>query len=133
MKARSLQLARYAAPSKNAGPPGPWPSKSACSVWRKSAERELSARTVGPSGRCPTRAWRTFMQQWPGATGPSNGHLDEAASCAQQPFRTRWDVETLLETDEALSFRRPGISLEVVRSCGGAGTGASRPRSTCTG
>ena len=49
----------------------------------------------------------------------------------REALSDEFDVETLLHTDEQLSFRRPGLGPDVCASCA-KGTGASSARSTCT-
>lgn len=77
------------------------------------AERELFARTVGPVRALPDKGLAHLRVQRPEPRAQQRA-LDEAA-VLREALSDEMDVETLLETDEALSFRRPGISLEVVR------------------
>ena len=42
------------------------------------------------------------------------------------------DVESLLLTDDGLSFRRPGIGPDVLTRAAARRLGACRPSSTCT-
>ena len=64
-------------------------------------------------------ATRLIAQRHPGIAVLVVSMLDDDASVfaavLREALSDEMDVETLLETDEALSFRRPGISLEVVR------------------
>lgn len=45
---------------------------------------------------------------------PTQKQLDDQA-VLREALSDEWDTESLLDTDEALSFRRPGIGAEVVR------------------
>jgi DNA-nicking Smr family endonuclease len=80
---------------------------------REKRERELFAHTVGPviplraSARVPLDAPRP-------APHPRERERDEAA-VLHEAISDEFDVETLLDTDDALSFRRRGIGPEVVR------------------
>jgi DNA-nicking Smr family endonuclease len=76
-------------------------------------ERELFTRHVGPVRplRAVHRAPITRPRPEP---IPQQRLRDEAAALAES-ISDELDVETLLETDEALSFRRRGIGPEVVR------------------
>ncbi|HEX6364285.1 MAG TPA: Smr/MutS family protein, partial [Albitalea sp.] len=76
-------------------------------------ERELFAHTVGPVA--PLRAGGRAVVERPRPHPlPRQRERDDAA-VLREAISDELDVETLLETDEALSFRRRGISLEVVR------------------
>jgi DNA-nicking Smr family endonuclease len=76
-------------------------------------ERDLFAHSVGPVQ--PLRAARRAPIDRPRpAPIPQQRLRDEAAALAES-ISDELDVETLLETDEALSFRRRGIGPEVVR------------------
>jgi len=87
---------------------------------RARAEKELFSRAIGPVKALPAR-------HRPGHPG-RQAHLPPAqpAPVAVQQQRDElavmreaisdeFDVETLLDTDEALSFRRPGMGPDVVR------------------
>ena len=77
------------------------------------AERELFARAVGPVR--PLKSGRRHV--FPAKPTPPLARqrlLDEQA-VMQEAISDEFDVETLLDTDEALSYRRPGVSPEVVR------------------
>ena len=80
---------------------------------REKLERELFATTVGrvqplrkAAAPGPTRARPTPV--------PRQRQLDEAAVLVEA-LSDEFDVESLLDTDDALSFRRRGIGPEVVR------------------
>jgi DNA-nicking Smr family endonuclease len=80
---------------------------------RRQRERELFARSVGavvplrPTGRTPPARPLPHPE-------PRQRQRDEAAVLAES-ISDEFDVESLLETDEALSFRRRGVGPEVVR------------------
>jgi DNA-nicking Smr family endonuclease len=80
---------------------------------REQHERELFARSVGPvtALRAPARAAVERPQPSP---LPRQRERDEAA-VLREAISDEFDVETLLETDDALSFRRRHIGPEVVR------------------
>jgi DNA-nicking Smr family endonuclease len=80
---------------------------------REQRERNLFALTVGPveplrraEARAPARARPSPR--------PRQRERDEAA-VMREAISDEFDVESLLETDESLSYRRPGIGPEVVR------------------
>ena len=76
-------------------------------------ERDLFALSVGPVVplRPVTRAPASRARPHP---IPRQRERDEAAVLAES-ISDEFDVETLLDTDEALSFRRRGVGPEVVR------------------
>lgn len=77
------------------------------------AERELFARAVGPVR--PLKGTRRHVfRAIPIPPLARQRQLDEQA-VMHEAISDEFDVETLLDTDEALSYRRPGVSLEVVR------------------
>jgi DNA-nicking Smr family endonuclease len=76
-------------------------------------ERELFARTVGPVTPLKVHGRSDPSRPKP-APHPRQRKLDEAA-VLREALSDEFDVESLLETDEALSFRRTGIGPEVVR------------------
>ena len=79
---------------------------------RTQRERDLFALTVGavvPLRRPGTAPARTRV-----AASARQRERDEAAVMLEA-ISDGFDVESLLETDDALSFRRPGIGPEVVR------------------
>lgn len=81
----------------------------------ESRERELFARTVGPVQPLKPAASTVAHRSRPRPPPlPRQRELDEAAVLVEA-LSDEFDVESLLETDEALSFRRRGIGPEVVR------------------
>jgi DNA-nicking Smr family endonuclease len=76
-------------------------------------EGELFARSVGPVWpvRGPARA---VLARTPPEPVPVQRQRDEQA-VLREAISDDFDVETLLDTDEALSWRRPGVGPEVVR------------------
>jgi DNA-nicking Smr family endonuclease len=76
-------------------------------------ERDLFARTVGPVTPLKPHDRSAPSRPKP-APHPKQRKLDEAA-VLREALSDEFDVESLLETDEALSFRRAGIGPEVVR------------------
>jgi DNA-nicking Smr family endonuclease len=80
---------------------------------REKRERELFALTVGTV--VPLRAVaRAASDARPPEPRARQREADEAAVMLEA-ISDEFDVESLLDTDEALSFRRPGIGPEVVR------------------
>jgi DNA-nicking Smr family endonuclease len=76
-------------------------------------ERELFAREIGSVVPLRKAAAPVVARPRPAAV-PRQRQLDEAAVLGES-ISDEFDVESLLETDEALSFRRRGIGPEVVR------------------
>jgi DNA-nicking Smr family endonuclease len=76
-------------------------------------ERDLFARHVGPV-RPLSMVCRAPLERPRPEPVPRQRQRDEAAALTES-ISDELDVETLLETDEALSFRRRGIGPEVVR------------------
>jgi DNA-nicking Smr family endonuclease len=79
------------------------------------AQQQLFARSVGPVRPLASK----HRQSRPVAAAPPQPvpvqhRLDEQA-VMREALSDEFDVETLLETDEALSFRRPGLGPDVVR------------------
>jgi DNA-nicking Smr family endonuclease len=79
---------------------------------RERAEREQFARAVGPVARLPDpgRAVRATPAPEP---LPRQRQADEAQALAAS-LSDELDVATLLDTDDGLSFRRPGIGPDVL-------------------
>ena len=81
------------------------------------AEQEFFATAVGPIKPLPIkhrpgqRAKVTLLQVAPIAV---QHQLDEQA-VMREALSDEFDVQTLLDTDDALSFRRPGIGTDVTR------------------
>ena len=86
-------------------------------VARVRAEQELFSRAVGrvmalaPQHRPGHKA---RVERVPPAPVAEQRQRDEQA-VMQEALSDGFDVESLLDTDEALSFRRPGIGVDVVR------------------
>ncbi len=80
---------------------------------REKRERELFSATVGPVSplRIAIRAALAKPQPHP---VPRQRERDDAM-VLHEAISDEFDVESLLDTDDALSYRRPGISPEVVR------------------
>jgi DNA-nicking Smr family endonuclease len=76
-------------------------------------ERELFAVSVGPVQPLRKAAAPVVARPRPAAT-PRQRERDEAAVLAES-ISDEFDVESLLETDEALSFRRRDVGADVVR------------------
>lgn len=80
---------------------------------REKRERELFSHTVGPVS--PLRgAMRATMNKPRPNPLPRQRERDDAA-VLHEAISDEFDVETLLDTDDALSFRRHDIGPEVVR------------------
>lgn len=75
--------------------------------------RDLFARTVGPITPLPDVA-RTDIRPPRPQPEPVQRRRDEAAAL-RETLSDAFDVDSLLETDAALSFRRPDIGPDVVR------------------
>ncbi len=81
---------------------------------KATTERNLFALTVGPVSplRVQRRALLEIARALPVAR---QRQLDEQA-VMQEAISDDFDVESLLDTDETLSYRRPGMGLDVVRN-----------------
>ena len=80
---------------------------------KREAERQLFARAVGPVKALPDRQ-RASLPKAPAEPVARQFQQDEAAAL-RDSLSDGFDVSTLLDTDEALSFRRPGIGPDVTR------------------
>ncbi|MCW5654565.1 Smr/MutS family protein [Hydrogenophaga sp.] len=80
---------------------------------QKEAEQQLFQRSVGPVRALPGRN-RIEPYRRPVPPLPVQRQRDEAA-VMQEALSDEFDVETLLHTDELLSFRRPGLGPAIVR------------------
>lgn len=80
---------------------------------RLERERTLFERSVGPVAPLPDNGRREPDRPRP-APWPRQREADER-SVLRESLSDEIDVESLLDTDEALSFRRADIGLEVVR------------------
>ena len=81
------------------------------------AEKELFSRAIGPVKALSAKhlpGHRARPQRIPPAPIPAQKQRDELA-VMREAISDDFDVESLLDTDEALSFRRPGMGLDVVR------------------
>ena len=76
------------------------------------SQHDLFARTVGPVHRLPDRGLAEIDLPRP-APYPRQRELDEAAALAES-LSDEVNLESLLLTDDGLSFRRPGIGPDVV-------------------
>ena len=82
-------------------------------VARREAEQQMFSRAVGPV--TPLRD--TNLAQWNGASPeplPLQLWLDEERALLES-ISDDFDVSTLLDTDDQLSFRRPGIGVEITQ------------------
>ena len=80
---------------------------------RERQARELFASSVGTVTPLP-KSGRREMRPAPPEPEPRQRQLDEAAAL-RETLSDGFDVDSLLETDAALSFRRPDIGPDVVR------------------
>ena len=80
---------------------------------RREAERHLFSRAVGPITRLHDRNLALPHRPQPPPL-PVQHQLDEQR-VLQESISDDFDVSTLLDTDDQLSFRRPGIGVEVTR------------------
>ena len=81
------------------------------------AEKELFSRAVGPVKALPAKHLPGHKAPLPATQAapiPVQQQRDELA-VMREAISDEFDVETLLDTDEALSFRRPGMGPDVVR------------------
>jgi DNA-nicking Smr family endonuclease len=84
------------------------------------AEKELFSRAVGPVKALPAKhlpgnpGHRASLPPVQPAPIPVQQQRDELA-VMREAISDEFDVESLLDTDEALSFRRPGMGPDVVR------------------
>jgi DNA-nicking Smr family endonuclease len=76
-------------------------------------ERELFTRSVGSV--VPLRKVASHVVQRPRPPAVAQQRKRDEAAVLAESISDEFDVETLLETDDGLSFRRPGIGVEVVR------------------
>lgn len=80
---------------------------------RAAAERDLFKRAIGAVKPLPA-AVRVVLGPEPAAPIPVQRQLDEQR-VLREAISDEFDVSTLLDTDDALSFRRPGIGTDVTR------------------
>ena len=84
---------------------------------KASAEKELFSRAVGRVIALPLKhrpGFKVSLQRARPAPVAEQRLRDELA-VMREALSDDFDVETLLDTDEALSFRRPGMGPDVVR------------------
>ena len=81
---------------------------------KQQAERELFSRAVGPVRRLDSSTLVQHRLELPPPI-PAQRQLDDQA-VLREALSDEWDTSSLLDTDEALSFRRPGIGADVVRN-----------------
>jgi DNA-nicking Smr family endonuclease len=103
VKARMAEQARAQAERR---------AREAAAALREKAERDQFARAVGPvqSLSHPPRAHR---QRTPAEPVPRQRLADEARALAST-LSDQVDVSTLLDTDERLGFRQPGVGPDVL-------------------
>jgi DNA-nicking Smr family endonuclease len=82
-------------------------------IAREAAERDLFARSVGPVQ--PLRKAAHTLVPRPRPRALPRQRLKDEAAVLRESISDEFDVESLLDTDESLSFRRPEIGPEVVR------------------
>lgn len=80
---------------------------------REASERRLFASTIGPV--IPLRSEVALPPPRPRPPALPRQRLKDEAEVIREAISDDFDVESLLETDEGLSFRRRGISPAVVR------------------
>jgi DNA-nicking Smr family endonuclease len=80
---------------------------------RLQAEKNLFTQAVGKVQRLPNKQILNLTPKPPPPL-PKQKKLDDA-EVMRESISDDFDVSSLLDTDDALSFRRPGISVEVTR------------------
>ncbi|MCZ8077255.1 MAG: Smr/MutS family protein, partial [Paucibacter sp.] len=103
---RELALARRAEEERR--------EREAAAARLAEQERRIFELSVGPVTRLAAQQARVLHQRQRPAPEPLQREADER-QVLLQALSDDFDVDTLLETDESLSFRRPEISQEVVR------------------
>ena len=84
---------------------------------QRQAERELFSNAVGPVKALPARhdpSQQARLKPQPPAPVPVQHQLDELA-VMREAISEEFDIDTLLDTDDTLSFRRPGMGPDVLR------------------
>ncbi|WP_313075334.1 Smr/MutS family protein [Melaminivora sp.] len=81
---------------------------------RERAERQLFAHSVGPVQPLKGLQARHWHAAEPPEPVPVQRQLDEAR-VLRESISDEFDVTTLLDVDDQLSFRRPGMGLDVTR------------------
>jgi DNA-nicking Smr family endonuclease len=87
--------------------------KRAVEQKRLDAERNLFERAAGKVERLPAHG-RVHHVPEPPAPIPAQRQLDDQR-VLQESISDEFDASTLLEVDDAMSFRRPGIGIDVAR------------------
>ena len=111
LKAIKLALAERAAREKELE------AARVAAATKAKAEKELFSRSVGTVRALPTKHRPGERAQLPlirAAPIAVQHHRDEL-SVMREALSDEFDVETLLDTDESLSFRRPGMGPDVLR------------------
>jgi DNA-nicking Smr family endonuclease len=80
---------------------------------KRRAQKELFANSVGPVKPLVVEKKAHLLPDLPPPI-PAQKQLDEQA-VLREALSDEWDTSSLLDTDEALSFRRPGIGADVIR------------------
>ena len=80
---------------------------------RLAAQRNLFQTAVGKVARLPDKGLANLAPK-PPAPVPKQRQLDEAAAY-QEAISDEVDITTLLDTDDQLSFRRPGVGPDVAQ------------------
>jgi DNA-nicking Smr family endonuclease len=82
---------------------------------QRQAEKALFSRSVGPVRPLPLKHQDSFrLTPEPPPPLAVQAQLDELA-VMREALSDEFDVDTLLDTDDALSFRRPGMGPDVLR------------------
>ena len=76
-------------------------------------EREIFATAIGKVKPLPHKG-KTYLPYDPPAPIPAQQQKDEER-VLRETMSDEWDASSLLEVDETLSFRRPGIGTDVTR------------------
>jgi DNA-nicking Smr family endonuclease len=80
---------------------------------RRQAAQDLFARAVGPVR--PLRDHRTVLPAYDPPPPIPVQHLLDEQRVLHESISDDFDVSTLLDTDDALSFRRPGVNVDVTQ------------------
>ena len=80
---------------------------------RVAAEKNLFINAAGAVNRLPDKR-RAPLKKAPPSTEPRQQRLDEQAVLVEA-ISDEFDIGTLLDVDEQMSFRRPGIGVDVTR------------------
>jgi DNA-nicking Smr family endonuclease len=80
---------------------------------KRRAEKELFANSVGRVSPLVAEKKANLLPELPPPI-PAQKNLDDQA-VLREALSDEWDTGSLLDTDEALSFRRPGVGIDVVR------------------